>query len=797
MRDAHKGLDRARGRSTLAAIAVCALITAGSLGAPTAAHGADAYGRTYAGQAACLSCHGETAGRWQVGRYLGTAHSRSVTDVQAAPGSLIPTVGNTTLWPSPSTGGGLTFRPADVRWILGDPGGTRQYLSVYRNDTTHTLSTGVDVGRVSGPADDWWSFTSTSYDEVLKAWRVSGKPGVRIYFQSCGGCHFTGVTRSASATYTLPGGAQMGTATPTAFAGTGIECEACHGTGVAAPSPSGHATSGVNVVRTKRALESQTCGQCHATMTSMQNSFGGTAFSNPNGFTTDKRLTDFVAITGAPYVKTSSTMVPPAIPTTDKSFYPSGHNRGMSHGGGVYNEWALSAHARTLRYSGGAYWTGSPRETCLPCHSGEGFLKSIGYGAEGPNDIGALPSKLASNTLDVECAVCHTVHAKTGDAQGLRLPPGELCGACHSARIAPGATALPGSRPRYGSKEMLAGHGLIGVPRSTRPFMGDATCVDCHMPQTRSGYTSHRFTPMLPGDAEAWGVRVGGDSCTPCHAAMTRASLQQDVDGWQSDTTARIAAAYAAIAAAQSRSASATAAGKLLIGSAQTNVWFVEGDASLGVHNPPYIAAGLTKASFYSRAVGASFPRMGVTAFDPYHGLSVAFGRLVLGDGSVPAGEPVVIEALPGGTSAWVVAATAVTDANGDFAAAVYPTGTTEYRARWAALAGAEQYSPSARVTFASSTTLKASVSRVRRGRYVTLSGVVSPGHAGRTVTVQYRSGSRGPWRTLSIRLLGAGSAYSVRVRLRSRGDYYYRASFPGDDSHTGSMSGTVRVRAY
>ncbi|HEX9094210.1 MAG TPA: hypothetical protein VF902_09530, partial [Coriobacteriia bacterium] len=169
----------------------------------------------------------------------------------------------------------------------------------------------------------------------------------------------------------------------------------------------------------------------------------------------------------------------------------------------------------------------------------------------------------------------------------------------------------------------------------------------------------------------------------------------------------------------------------------------------------------------------------------------------VLADGSPGAGRDGVVEARPGGTAVWVQVASVRTEATGSFAAPVYPTGTTEYRARWFPVPGADALSSTSTVGFGSTTTIKASASAVRRGRYVTLSGAVTPNHAGRTVSIHYRYGARGRYRTLSVRTLSAAGAYSVRMRVGSRGYYYFHAHFAGDPSHRGSDSGTVRVRGY
>jgi predicted CXXCH cytochrome family protein len=464
----------------------------------------------------------------------------------------------------------------------------------------------------------------------------------------------------------------------------------------------------------------------------------------------------------------------------------------MTHG--YYNEWQLSKHARSLRYRDGQVWSAGAKDSCLPCHSGEGFLKSIGYGSDGPNDIGILPSKLASDTLGVECGVCHTVHAKTGDALGLRLPADELCSRCHNAGVAVGREATPGAKVNSSQAELFGGYGLIGVAPAPRA-MGEAKCVDCHMPVTYGSNPSHRFTPMLPGEAETWGVPAGGDSCTRCHA-KSRDSLQASIDGWKADIGASIAGADAAVAAARMRPSAATPAGARLIASAVTNVGLVTGDGSGGVHNHAYAKAGLDKAVYFARSAGGGFPAFAATSFDTRSRVAVVYGRLVLGDKTARAGEKLLVDALPAGSSRWVTVATLLTGATGDFAAAVASTTTTRYRARWAAGdAATTVYSGEAVVAF-STTAIKVSPASAPVGRVVTVSGSVSPAHPRSAVTIQYHLGPYS-WRTLTTATLNSASGFAVPWKASGRGTWYFRAVFAGDASHAGSTSAAVKVQVY
>ena len=770
----------------LAAVAVALLI-------PSTAFAANAYGYVYAGQAKCLDCHGGLTGRRQVGTYVGTAHGGFVTDVQVSTSSIVPAA-TSSLWPSPTLGGGFNFGPTDMKWMVGAPGNTHEYVTKYKNDGPAVLASGVTMQPAAGPADDWLMANSLGFATEEGTWelaKITGAP----YFQKCGGCHFTGVTRPSDKSYTLPSGAAMTHSTPTAYSGSGIQCESCHGTGKAADGDDEHEATGVEIVRTKQVLKSQTCGQCHVNGTAKQKNYTGGTFSSPNGFSPDEALDQYFDVAGTQYIKTAPG-VQPTIPTSDTKFYPNGANKGMHHS--YYNEWMLTPHARSLRYKNGELWSTSAKDSCLKCHSGEGFLKGLGYGWEGlyqTNDIGVFPSTVASDTLNVECAVCHTVHAKTGDALGLRLPKDELCGRCHKANIAEGQAATAGSRPHHPSQEMRSGYGLIGVAPAGQ-FMAGTTCPDCHMPMTRETRVSHSFEPMLPGNAEAWRVQEFGDSCTPCHRSRSRDQLQTSIDEWQSDIHTRIASANAAITAAKSRAASQTPTGELLIGAAQTNTWFVENDGSDGVHNYPYAKAGLDEAALLADAVGARFAEFGATAADAQSGLSMAYGRLVLGDGGPAIGQAVAIEAMPAGTTSWRSLGTAVTTATGGFAYGMTPTGTTSYRVVWRPLGGAAIISVTRRVTMGSTTSIALSARSVRSGAAVAISGGVSPRHAGRTVTIQYRIGTAA-WRTLAVRRIDTNSRYALSWRPRSTGAYSVRAVFGGDVSHTGSTSRAVTLRVY
>ncbi|MDZ4170261.1 MAG: ammonia-forming cytochrome c nitrite reductase subunit c552 [Coriobacteriia bacterium] len=638
-----------------------------AVAAPAQALGATANGIGYAGSSKCLECHGRTTGRWQVGSYVNTLHSINVRTVAEIGGvdSIFPAP-NTSAWPSPLFAGGtFRFAPADVAYQLGGHDShTTRFISKYGNDKANTLSTGYTQPTTAGPKDDLVLFNGR-YLSHEGYWNP-GAIGPRLVLQNCGPCHFTGVNRPAAQSYTLPNGSKMAPDTPTSFSEYSIRCESCH----AANGGDKHWNTGVPVSRTPTALSSQTCGQCHVKFTSKQRNATNGSWSSPNGFTPDQKLSDFGTVLGSQWVKKSLGDPEPSIPATDPTFFPTGHLKAGGHGDGLYNEWQLSAHSHSLRTQNGQLYIPFLQDECLPCHSGEGFLQSIGYGADGPNDIGLHRSSIASDTLNIECGVCHAVHPKSGTSTKLRLEADELCMKCHV----------------QGTAEIRSGKGLLGVS-DTGKWMPGAECYECHMPRT-AGNRSHRLKIMMPGDAAKWEDQFDEpgdvDSCSPCHHGQTLEELQEEIDTWQEATEARVARAESAIAAAKKRRAASTTAGKTLLSAANKNVSLVKGDGSNGVHNYPYATAGLAKASVYAKGVGARFTAFGSTGYAGGGRTSLVFGTLKFGDGSGAKGETIAIEAAPAGTSRWAVVGSTTAGDGGSFAYAVKPVRSTSYRARWA-----------------------------------------------------------------------------------------------------------------
>ena len=76
------------------------------------------------------------------------------------------------------------------------------------------------------------------------------------------------------------------------YAGLGIQCEQCHGTGVASATE-GHTNTGVKISSDLETLgQSQVCGQCHGSYTNLSTTLG------IYGYTTNLAMRDFVDING-------------------------------------------------------------------------------------------------------------------------------------------------------------------------------------------------------------------------------------------------------------------------------------------------------------------------------------------------------------------------------------------------------------------------------------------------------------------------------------------------------------------
>lgn len=630
-----------------------------------------------------------------------------------SPGAQTKLVANT------STIGNLTF-----------VGGTGAVSTNVRNQVAAIL-TGV-------PSADTNPFVvpSLEWDPAFPdTWEV-GEAGIELETYSCGNCHHlgwvakgsvpttgnfvTGATAPASNHWvTDPVGP---TTSPEKYvAGSSIQCEVCHGTGTPTGVTGNHFgvfTSNVKILRGTELLDSQVCGQCH----------GRYEGGNTRGYTPDQNLLTFVD----PYdyadipAADGSNWNGGINAATGKawSFYPNGANRGLKHS--YYQEWIMSGHSYRGQYIGDE---SNPRSTpfqqdhrghfnaktsslnCAKCHTGEGY--AVRKNLKIMEDF--TPTNANTGFMGQECAVCHVPHgATTENGMDVRKPDTtptllgiqmtSICEDCHNYQLEMEGKVFPAtpSNPAtislsaragdffsHPTREIYNGKAMYDVEDAGQ-FMPGVKCEECHMPATRSDFPdktgleryanrswkrySHRMFIMEPGDAEAWNLAPWGDSCSPCHAGQTQASLQGYIEEWQAVTAAAAAETKAAYEAAWLIRDTTAGSGDLrLLARARVNYKNYTGEGSLGAHNPEYIKDGLDVATKMAKSVGGTFGF--VTGGTAYAGLDYITGRVLNGDGSGAAGATIVVlvDAVP---------TTVTADANGNFTV-LYATGSAIGSITW------------------------------------------------------------------------------------------------------------------
>ncbi len=214
--------------------------------------------------------------------------------------------------------------------------------------------------------------------------------------------------------------------------------------------------------------------------------------------------------------------------------------------------------------------------------------------------------------------------------------------------------------------------------------------------------------------------------------------------------------------------------------------------------------------------IGFVFPAGGALAAEPGPlpattlSLSVSSARLTHGTNltitgrltSAATGAPVpdatvLVERRRAGSTAYGVLATLVTDVNGVVRLARQPTFSADYRIRYAgnALLGASTAGPK-RVDVAPRLTAKLSRTAARVGSQVTLTGSLTPAHAGASVRVErYFSGS---WHLVATRPLSATGTYrAVLTTPASAGWKRYRVVRPADRDNLAAVTRLPRLDNY
>jgi len=357
----------------------------------------------------------------------------------------------------------------------------------------------------------------------------------RPWSKKCQGCHTTGFDPETKA-----------------FIEISIACESCHGPG------SQHVAGGGDKTKIVKSADAQVCGQCHSRGSDPTGTYGFPVGYVPGG---EKALADTY--------------------TFKPGLWADGTSKKHHQ---QYIDWTKSGHAEALE---SLKANPHAEDFCLGCHS-EDYRQA-------PED--AKPT-LETAQFAVTCVTCHEPHEK-GVGPQLRMAKLDLCGQCHTGTGGGTRPIEPGATVHHPQIEAFKGIGGLGVPdMPSEMYEEGVVCSDCHMPKTAKSaipgdISSHLFTVVMPGKAE----ENQPDSCSGCHAEISRADLQNIIDSRQAEIKAALDALKAKldeIKAAHPEwdvKAEVKSDEQKAYELAYTNYTFAAGEGSLGIHNYEYIKA--------------------------------------------------------------------------------------------------------------------------------------------------------------------------------------------------------------
>lgn len=286
------------------------------------------------------------------------------------------------------------------------------------------------------------------------------------------------------------------------------------------------------------------------------------------------------------------------------------HNGTRQYGNETIPGWAESAHA-----------SGVPsyvqRVDCAPCHETHSIIAAL----EG-EDVEELPDE---PIWQIGCAACHNPHpsATEKNERNLRAPPEEICEKCHITTSEFGAEEV--HHPTGNYREATAGYGA-----TPSKAMEDVSCYDCHM------YTSPRGTPASEAVlSHSWTPTP--QACMVCHSEYkTKEMAWEAVEKVQGEFEARLAVLHPLVEDAKAKKVFAehnglwTPAMNTSFYEALFNIGIIEGDGSMGWHNPGYGEGLLDAAESRLRGISAGLSVGGVN------------GTIVDADGKAIEGAQVV-----------------------------------------------------------------------------------------------------------------------------------------------------------
>ena len=516
------------------------------LSANSAAHAQDT-GQTsaeYVGVSACSSCHKDLAAN-----HAKSSHSLALQDASSdkAPIKADFTLGEKERMVTfPEETSPRAFTADDIAYVVGSGRYVERYLYKVARNKYAVL-----------PAE--WNVAKKAWEPYVRGAGAAKWPDEPAYdwTQNCAGCHTTGLIANRGR-----------------WTDDGVQCESCHGPGsnhVDRANKAGSDPSDDDLTDIHAAIvvtpDSQVCGQCHSQGLNADGKLPFPTAYLPGGNLLDKDIFSLVA-------------------NNDKDhWWETGHAKQPNM---QFNEWAISAHAKSLTTMQSSKDADVP---CLECHSGDFRLSKALTDAQKAGILKNAPDPLTLSAakFSVGCINCHDPHAeKNADKNPFELVTDSayaLCTSCHRATDVTKTLHHP-------SREMFEGLALIkdipGIPSAHFKDANGPRCQTCHMPQVpveSSTPSSHVFKLVLPGKAAG----KLPDSCSGCHSKLTPSDLQSLIDNTQDAVRARLSVAFArlgTVAKPEQGAATFDAYNRVV-----TALAFIQNDGSLGVHNYAYVDA--------------------------------------------------------------------------------------------------------------------------------------------------------------------------------------------------------------
>ena len=398
-----------------------------------------------------------------------------------------------------------------------------------------------------------------------------------------------------------------------------------------------------------------------------------------------------------------------------------------------YPEWKAEKHASALVDLKAAVGP-NPPASCLQCHSAD-------Y-RNAPS--GAKPTG-AQAQYGITCVGCHTPH-NAGQAKGVwdsgfdtqlvgdPANPSDLCSTCHNDQNGDAVVAA-GSSVYENQKEVMNGTGAIGVPNGLLVSNHNNKCVQCHMPPTSYG----RGAPQL-----------GGNHTFKVIYPVVAANAT-------STGAAGLAMPYSACSTCHNKPSDPLATGMQPIADAHQatmHSWYSKVQSDLVAAGQRMGFAHTSSATDYITWLNDQLNTKGSTKWTP----DELKWQQAFTDWTYTAAE-----------GSWGIH-------NYSYSLLVIQTADT--------LANQAGKTPQ-------SLTLKLSKTSVKKNTKVTFSGTVSPATAG---TVQIQKKSHGVFKNWKSAKLSNGK-YSIKVKMTSKGTFYYKAYLAPNPSYAGNTTKQVTLK--